>query len=100
MLEDVFILKLREKELIYIFKKNRIKTEQFQTNQGYAAKKVLHMVHGTYHYLSMHWVPEVRRPQEKIKLIKFTESQKSSIKHLARRDYHMQDEQYLSKNLM
>lgn len=51
------------------------------------------------HYLSVHWVPLVKRPQEKIKLIKFMKFQKSSIKHWARRDYHMQDEQDLSKKL-
>lgn len=39
-----------------------------------------------------------KRPQKIIKSIKFMEFQKSSIKHLERQHYHMQDEQYLSKN--
>lgn len=74
--------------------------EPFQTNQGCAAKKVPHMVRGVIsafrkailHYLPGHWVATVKRSQDKIKRIKFMQSQKRSIRHLARRGDHTQDE--------
>lgn len=50
------------------------------------------------HYSPVQEVLVVKRPQKKIKCIRSMEFHKSSIKHLSRRDYHMQHEQYLSKN--
>lgn len=44
----IYLFSVWEKKDLIFFLNNRIKMEPFQTNQGCAAKKVLHMVRGVY----------------------------------------------------
>ena len=89
---------------LFIHKKKKKRTDLFlKKEQDRLLKKTCMVFNSAFrkailHYLSTYCITVAHIP--KIKSITFMESQKRSNKHFTKKDYHLQDEQYLNNILI